>query len=175
MLNVTLRGYHQQLGIPSDYERTTRLPFQHVPDELVYIGLDIYERSQQLQPIAATAWAAMRESAAENSIELLVVSAFRSPEYQVEVIQRQLSKGRTIEDILKHVAAPGFSEHHSGCAVDLTTSGFEAVADEFEESPAFVWLTRKAAGFGFVLSYPRHNGLGVVYEPWHWCFKGSVT
>ncbi|MCY4130867.1 MAG: M15 family metallopeptidase [Gammaproteobacteria bacterium] len=170
-MDVTLRGYHAELGISPTYAENTRLPFHPTPDDLVDIGLDCYGRPQSLRSDAAAAWHAMREDASMDSIQLLVVSAYRSLEYQVEVIRRQLDDGKTIEDILTRVAAPGFSEHHSGCALDLTTPGYEAVEEEFESSPAFKWLVTNASKHGFHLSYPRDNPFGVIYEPWHWCYS----
>lgn len=40
-------------------------------------------------------------------------------------------------------------------------------------TPAFAWLARHAAGFGFVLSYPPGNPQGFEHEPWHWYFRGQ--
>lgn len=167
-MDSTLRAYHEQLGIPKDYAEKTRLPIQATPGKLVDIGPDCYGRPQRLRADAASAWNHMHDAAKQESIELMVVSAYRSFEYQVQVIQRQLAAGKTIDDILTRVAAPGFSEHHSGCALDLTTRGFEAVEEEFEDSPAFAWLVANAVNHGFHLSYPRDNPFGVIYEPWHW-------
>ena len=170
-MDPTVRDYHEQLGISPDYAEKTKLRFQPSPDDLVDIGLDCYGRPQRMREDAAAAWIRMREAANAASIELLVVSAYRSLEYQVEVIQRQLAAGKSIEDILTRVAAPGFSEHQSGCALDLTAPGYEAVEEEFEASPAFSWLVVNAPTHGFQLSYPRDNPYGVIYEPWHWCFS----
>lgn len=170
-MDATVRDYHAQLGISPDYAEKTNLRFHASPGNLVDIGLDCYGRSQRLREDAAAAWMGMREAASAASIELLVVSAYRSIEYQVEVIQRQLATGKKIEDILTRVAAPGFSEHHSGCALDLTTPGYEAVEEAFEDSDAFTWLVANAPTHGFHLSYPRDNPYGVIYEPWHWCFS----
>lgn len=170
-MDATVREFHEQLGISPDYAEQTKLRFQATPDNLIDIGLDCYGRPQRMRADAAASWLRMRDAAKEESIELLVVSAYRSPRYQVEVIQRQLATGKSIEDILTRVAAPGFSEHQSGCALDLTTPGYEAVEEEFEESPAFKWLVANAQTHGFRLSYPRDNPFGVIYEPWHWCFS----
>ena len=170
-MDKVLRAYHAGLGIAPSYPDQTRLPFHESPAELREIGPDCFGRPQQLRPDAAMAWAQMKQSAATDGIALEVVSAYRSPKYQVEVIQRQLDAGQAIEDILTRVAAPGFSEHHSGCALDITTTGFEAVEESFEDSDAFAWLVDNAAQFGFHLSYPRNNPYGVVYEPWHWCYR----
>lgn len=170
-MRAELRDLHAQLGIDLEYAATTKLIEQQIPAELVDIGHDIYDRPQRLCPAAARAWEAMRRAAAAAGVEILVVSAFRSPAYQVDVIRRQLDQGKTVDDILTRVAAPGFSEHHSGRALDLTAPGFEAVEEEFENSSAFEWLVEHAGEYGFHMSYPRGNAYGVVYEPWHWCYR----
>ena len=162
---------HEDLGIPSDYLHTTRLSRCPTPNQLVSIGQDIYGRDQTMTPESALNWQDMVDRAQEDGIELLIVSAFRSPQYQCEVIRRSLDQGDTIEDILTRVAAPGFSEHHTGRAVDLTSPGFEAVEETFEQSDAFGWLCENASRFRFNLSYPRDNPFGVIYEPWHWCYQ----
>jgi D-alanyl-D-alanine carboxypeptidase len=73
--------------------------------------------------------------------------------------------------ILAVNAAPGYSEHHGGRAVDLATPGHPTIEEAFEHSPAFAWLTAHAARLRLRLSYPRDNPHGIVYEPWHWYFE----
>lgn len=133
----------------------------------------MYGRPQRLRRNAAFAWREMRESAADEGIVLQVVSAFRSLEYQAELIRRKLDAGQSLEEILHVVAAPGYSEHHSGRALDLSTPNCDAVTESFEGTAAFEWLTRSASSFSFGLSYPRGNCHGVIYEPWHWCYSPS--
>ena len=99
------------------------------------------------------------------------MSAFRSAEYQLGILERKLARGQSIDEILRVSAAPGYSEHHSGRAVDLTAPGFAPLEEEFENSSAFAWLVANAARFGFALSYPRDNPHGIAYEPWHWCWR----
>ena len=69
-------------------------------------------------------------------------------------------------------AAPGYSEHHTGRAVDIATPGSRPLTEEFEDSAAFHWLNENAADFGFSMSYPRDNRYGFIYEPWHWAQHG---
>jgi len=69
-------------------------------------------------------------------------------------------------------AAPGYSEHHGGRALDIGTPDEPPAEESFEKTAAFEWLQRNAEGHGFVLSYPRDNPHGIVYEPWHWCWRG---
>ena len=159
------------LGVPRNYARAHRLRLQREPARLTRIGLDIHDREQWLIPSAARAFADMCETARRDGVGLQVVSAFRSIEYQLGILERKLARGLSMDEILRVSAAPGYSEHHSGRALDLSTPGFAPVEAEFENSPAFAWLTRNARRFDFALSYPRGNPHGIAYEPWHWCWR----
>ena len=158
------------LGVPADYGRTRGLRVVREPDQLASIGTDIHAREQWLVPGAARAFLRMRAAARRDAIELQPVSAFRSADYQLGILRRKLERGQGIEEILRVSAAPGYSEHHSGRAIDLTTPGHAALEEEFENSAAFAWLQANAARFRFHLSYPRGNRHGIAYEPWHWCW-----
>jgi D-alanyl-D-alanine carboxypeptidase len=159
------------LGVPRDYGRARGLVRVREPKRLKFIGYDTQNRPQWLGARAASAWTRMCAAAAGDGVTLQVVSAFRSIEYQLGIIRRKLERGLTMEQILRVSAAPGFSEHHSGRALDITTPGFAALQEEFENSPAFAWLHKKANVYNFALSYPRGNRHGIAYEPWHWCWK----
>ena len=167
------------LARPHDREMTDifsylkALPLQPEAQRLVSIGPDIYQREQRLLEPAARAWRAMVRAAARENVEIQLVSAYRSVSYQEGIVRRKLECGQAIEQILCVSAAPGFSEHHSGRAVDLTTPGYPVLEEEFEDSAAFAWLSDRAAAFGFQLSYPRDNPHGVTYEPWHWAWRGD--
>jgi len=165
---------HGGLGIAADYATRRALPLYPEASRLESVGVDIYQREQQLLPSAAAAWRRMVLAAKEDGIELQLVSAFRSVAYQAGILHRKLDKGQAIEEILRVSAAPGYSEHHSGRAVDLTTPGYPVLEEVFEESEAFAWLRRRAGEFGFQLSYPRGNPHGVAYEPWHWAWWGDT-
>lgn len=164
---------HRTLGIPPDYARIRCLPIQPEAAKLQSIGADIYQREQRLVPQAAEAWQQMKASANSDGIELQLVSAYRSVDYQQGIMQRKLDQGQAVDDILCVSAAPGYSEHHSGYALDLTTPGFAVLEEEFEQSDAFAWLTRHAAKFGYHMSFPRDNPHGVIYEPWHWAWRSD--
>jgi D-alanyl-D-alanine carboxypeptidase len=79
----------------------------------------------------------------------------------------------SLADILQVNAAPGFSEHHSGRAIDIGAPGEPAAEPSFERTPAFNWLMQFAPAHGFRLSYPRNNPHGIAYEPWHWYWIGK--
>src|SRR5690606_41627176 len=82
---------------------------------------------------------------------------------------------RSSDLILEVNAAPGWSEHHSGRAVDISAPGEPPAEESFEATPAFAWLRANAAGLGFTMSYPRDNPHGIVYEPWHWRYDGPAA
>jgi D-alanyl-D-alanine carboxypeptidase len=113
----------------------------------------------------------LRIAANSAGVSLFLISAFRSIEYQHELIDKKLVEGQAIEDILKVNAAPGYSEHHTGRAIDVGTIGCDALVEEFEDTKAFQWLNINAQEFGFIQSYPKNNSSGIDYEPWHWCFQ----
>ena len=132
------------------------------------------EKSFKLHPSAMSAWKRMKEAARAEGIHLYIVSAFRSIARQSEIIERKRRHALSEEEIFLVSAMPGFSEHHTGRALDLNTPNFQALEEEFEDSPAFQWLVQNASHFGFELSYPRKNKYGISYEPWHWFYKGNA-
>jgi D-alanyl-D-alanine carboxypeptidase len=165
-----LRELHQELGIPDDYGLDGRPVFEEAVD-LVDVGPNLVGRMQRLMPKTARKWTVMVEAAAADGVTLLIVSGFRGVDYQARLIRKKLNAGQSLSEILTVNAAPGFSEHHTGRAVDVATPGSRPLTEEFEDSDAFRWLTENASGFGFSMSYPRDNPFGFVFEPWHWAQK----
>ena len=162
-----------ELGLPADYGRRRRLPLQTEARRLASAGTDIYDRPQRLTPAAAAAWRRLRSAAADEGVHLQLVSAYRSLDYQAGIVRRKLEQGQPLGQILAVSAAPGFSEHHTGRALDLTTPGAPVLETPFETTDAFAWLQAHAGRFSFRLSYPRDNRHGLAYEPWHWCHVGG--
>ncbi|HET6654603.1 MAG TPA: M15 family metallopeptidase [Gammaproteobacteria bacterium] len=171
-LDGALAALHREFGIPADYAAARGWPVQPEADvtALVSIGEDVFGREQRLIRPAADAWRGLCAAAAAAGVVLQPVSAFRDVAYQVEVIRRKIAAGRSMENILQVNALPGYSEHHTGRAVDITTPGVEPLNETFETTDAFDWLTLHARQFQFRLSYPRGNRLGIAYEPWHWAY-----
>ena len=135
---------------------------------LVDAGLDMFDRPQSMTHETRDAWISMKQAALKEHITLKLVSAYRSIPYQGELIRKKLQNGQAIKDILSVSAIPGFSEHHTGCALDLHAGDAEPLNEVFEEHVAFEWLCEHAKDFNFYLSYPRGNLAGIAYEPWHW-------
>ena len=169
-----IASVHNRLEIAADYSQQTGLSIQLEPQQLTTIGYDVFGRMQYLQPEAAAAWFKLQQTAKEDGIELGFVSAFRSVAYQTNLIEKQLAAGNSIDTVLCKMAAPGYSEHHSGRAVDCAEVEKETgtlLHESFEGTDGFIWLQQNADRFQFSLSYPRDNPHGVIYEPWHWAFQ----
>lgn len=145
------------------------------PEWLALAGFDRYRRPLWLQADAARAWLRMQHAAAGDGIVLDAISGWRSHDYQLGIFQRKRARGQSVEQILTVNAAPGFSEHHGGRALDIGTPGEPPAEESFEATAAFHWLCTHACAHGFTMSYPRDNPHGIVYEPWHWAWHGAVA
>ena len=168
MLTGTWQDMWTRLGIDDGLISACELPLCEDAKVLVSAGLDVFEREQFVTGSTLECWLSMKAAAADDDVSLDIVSAFRSIDYQCELIQNKLTKGLTIQEILLVNAIPGFSEHHTGRAIDITTTNCEPLSESFESTPAFKWLTKNAGLFSFEMSYPRDNPYNIIYEPWHW-------
>ncbi|BAC90318.1 M15 family metallopeptidase [Gloeobacter violaceus] len=115
------------------------------------------------------------QAARAEGVILVTLSGFRSERYQQEVYARQLGKAGTTSTATLINAPPGYSEHHTGYAIDFgdgTVPGAN-LRPRFEQTVAFRWLTANARKFGFEMSFPKDNPQRVSYEPWHWRYVGD--
>ncbi|WP_240099594.1 M15 family metallopeptidase [Thermomonas flagellata] len=162
----------QALGLDAaSYAARSGLAPVPEPDWLQLAGRDRWRRPLWLHPQAAHAWHRMQAAALADGIVLEALSGYRSHDVQLGIFARKRARGLAMEAILSVNAAPGFSEHHSGCALDIRTPGAPPAEEAFERTPAFAWLQAHAPAHGFTLSYPRGNPHGIAYEPWHWCWR----
>lgn len=166
-----LRELHEELGIPDNYGADVGLPVFDEASDLVDAGPNLLGRLQRLTPLAALKWQSMLEAATDDGITLLIVSGFRSVEYQGALIRKKIAAGQAIEKILTVNTAPGYSEHHTGRAIDIATPGSRPLTEEFEATDAYRWLEAEAGRFEFSMSYPRDNCWGIAFEPWHWSMR----
>jgi zinc D-Ala-D-Ala carboxypeptidase len=87
-------------------------------------------------------------AAADDGVELLVDSGWRSPEYQERLLQDAVSKYGSEEEAARWVATPKTSAHVSGEAVDIGPDD------------ATGWLAEHGAAYGLCQTYGN--------EPWHY-------
>ena len=160
-----------ELDVPLALIAERSLVFQPEAVDLVVAETEATGRKHLLVRPAADAWQAMQAAAAADGVPIRIVSAFRTVERQAQIVRAKLQSGLPLDAILRVSAPPGYSEHHSGRAVDLTTDGIAPLEEAFEGTPAFAWLAAKAHEFSYSLSFPTNNRWGYAYEPWHWCFE----
>lgn len=138
-------------------------------------GVGKYQRFEELAPDAGLALMKMIYAARHDGIWLVPVSGFRSIDYQEKLFERQIQRKGSVRAAAKVSAPPGYSEHHTGYAIDLTDGYLknDDITIKFAETETFKWLTHNASEFGFELSFTKQNPQGISYEPWHWRYVGS--
>lgn len=136
----------------------------------------VADGSIKLRTAAANQLLAMLDDARASGVSILAISGYRSFEDQEYLFfEVKAERGQTARTRAEVSAPPGYSEHHTGYAVDLVdgTRPETDLRESFESTAAFQWLERNAARYGFELSFPRDNEQGISYEPWHWRYVGD--
>lgn len=152
-----------------------------LPDDYS-IETDYIQGSYNLEVTAAYYCRLMIEAAAEDGINLKVLSAYRTINYQQKLFDRnvksRMDSGMTYDeayaDVLINIALPGTSEHNAGLAVDIITTKDWDTYEGFEDTEEFAWLQEHAHEYGFILRYlkGKEDITGYIYEPWHYRFIG---
>lgn len=130
----------------------------------------------KLRKAAARAFLAMTAAAQAEGLSLVPISGFRSlndQDYLFFDVKAQRGQGPKTRAQVS--APPGYSEHHTGYAVDIGDGNTPAtnLSPSFEKTAAYRWLQANAAHYSFELSFPKGNRQGVSYEPWHWRYVGD--
>ena len=105
---------------------------------------------------------------------LLLNSGYRSFDTQKIVHERQVARlGLKAGEAL--AARPGYSEHQTGLAADVSAAGQGCVIQVcFATTKAGKWLAANAWQYGFILRYPNGQTAttGYQFEPWHFRYVG---
>ena len=130
----------------------------------------------KMRSAAAKKFQQMQAAAKADGIELVAISAFRDDQIQEELFFG--IKEQRVQDAAERAevsAPPGYSEHHTGYAIDIGDGNAPDthLETEFGNTEAFAWLEQNALKYSFELSFPMDNKQGVSYEPWHWRFVGD--
>ncbi len=132
--------------------------------------------SIRLRKAAAQAYQEMQAAAQQEGVSLVPLSGFRSlTEQDYLFFGKKAERGQVAAERAKVSAPPGYSEHHTGYALDIGDGTVPAMhlSPDFENTPAFKWLKANAPFHSFEISFPENNKQGVTYEPWHWRFVGD--
>ena len=112
-------------------------------------------------------------AAATGCDDVIVVSGFRDYDSQNKIwTDRVQSEGR--EEAEKYVALPGYSEHHTALAMDLSVyldNGTSVAVADYEPCD---WFEQHAPEYGFVLRYPAAKAdiTLISFEGWHYRYVG---
>lgn len=120
----------------------------------------------------------LKEYLKELNINIDIDDSYRSVDRQTELYEYYLNNnGQDYCD--KYVAVPGYSEHHTGLAIDIMlkiNDGYlREDMDQFQEIKTFEEIHKHLYKYGFILRYPqgKENITGYSYEPWHFRYVGE--
>ena len=104
-----------------------------------------------------------------------VVSGYRTEEEQEKLFREEVAeKGE--KEAEKWVNRPGYSEHHTGLAVDLSLFFAEdGSSARFDGEGDYAWFRENSWRYGFILRYTAEKQAitGISPEPWHFRYVGS--
>jgi len=154
---------NKQNPIAADYQ----------PDDLVEPNIPTGS-SPLLRAEAAAALEDMAAAAFQATGQhLQMMSGYRSYDYQTNLYNNYVVKdGQQKADT--YSARPGYSEHQTGLAADLTEIG--GTLGGFVDSELGSWTAKNAWQYGFILRYTPENSeiVGYQSEPWHYRYVGQA-
>lgn len=172
--------------MPEDPESITALinkeyglPDHYRPDDLVYPDVRFLFKEKiekrMMRKEAAEALEELFAAAEADGIRLAGVSAFRSAETQQRLFNLYVERDGE-EKAKTYSAMPGYSEHQTGLAIDVSGSDGSCAAEScFAGTPEAEWLEQHAADFGYIIRFPegKEDITGYMYEPWHIRYVGK--
>ena len=135
-------------------------------------------REFQVEWVTLKHFEGLRKKLLKEGIDIELDSTYRSVKSQEELWD-EFEKLYGREYCEKYVAIPGFSEHHTGLAVDVCLIKDGKVIDDNDEMIAekeiFAKVHSHLADYGFILRYMegKENITGYSYEPWHFRYVGK--
>lgn len=145
------------------------VPLSWAPSDLASVN------GYLLRSEAVNQMTAMMNAAAAAGVPFGLTSAYRSYDNQAATYNNWVAVNGSQAAADTVSARPGYSEHQTGLAADLSTSG--CVLECFRGSGAYAWLQANAANYGFIERYPvgLTSITGYSPEAWHWRYVGVAT
>jgi D-alanyl-D-alanine carboxypeptidase len=126
---------------------------------------------------AADAFNKLSEAAADQGLEIVVTTAYRSYAFQSMLYNNYVANyGQASADTFS--AQPGKSEHQTGLAADVSSPSVNyELTEGYIDTPEGGWLNENAYKFGFIIRYPKgkEDITGYMYEPWHIRYVGMTA
>lgn len=104
---------------------------------------------------------------------LLLTSGYRDTAEQQQIWDNNMAQNG--EEYTKmYVALPGYSEHHTGLAADLTFFRYDYASIPVADHEFGPWLWNNCANYGFILRYQadKVDITHTAYEAWHFRYVG---
>lgn len=134
----------------------------------------VLDKSINLAKPAADGYRALKAAVAKAGKGTLCLnSGYRS--YNTQSYTYNLDVTRYGKKIAENLAAhPGYSEHQTGLAADVSTTALGCRITNFGTSAASKWIAVNSWKYGFIVRYPNGETAttGYQYEPWHLRFIG---
>ncbi|MFM6963540.1 MAG: D-alanyl-D-alanine carboxypeptidase family protein [Micrococcales bacterium] len=123
---------------------------------------------------AAGAYRSLKKGmAAAGAGTLCLNSGYRSFATQTNTYNTDVARyGKKVAENL--AAHPGYSEHQTGLAADVSTTALGCRITNFGGTKASNFIAANAYKYGFIVRYPsgQTSYTGYQYEPWHIRFVG---
>lgn len=105
--------------------------------------------------------------------DILVVSTYRTVEKQTEIYDDRVERYGA-DYAARYVALPGYSEHHTGLALDLSVLAADGKTYDIETYPECDWFNKNYPEYGYILRYPvsKASITKIDYEGWHYRYVG---
>ena len=126
----------------------------------------------EVEKAAYDAYLQLKDALEQEGVRVDLDSARRSIEAQQRIVDNFTEKYGE-EYVQQYVAVPGYSEHHTGLALDLylNIDGKDVYLNEDMVTYPEIWakIHEKLADYGFILRYleGKESITGYNYEPWH--------
>lgn len=126
----------------------------------------------EVEKKAYDAYLKLKDALAEEGVFIDLDSAYRSVAAQQQIVE-EFTERYGEDYVKKYVAVPGYSEHHTGLALDLylNIDGVDVYMNEDMVQYPEIWakIHAKLPEFGFILRYleGKEDITGYSYEPWH--------
>ncbi len=124
---------------------------------------------------AATAYVKMSEAAEIEGIHMRVIHGYRSYDEQLEILEKLIKTNG--EEKARSIGAPaGFSEHHTGLAMDVGGEKDEEGRFITSNKEVYKWIEDNCYVYGFMLKNlkGKEHITGTKYEPWHIRYIGDT-
>ena len=143
---------------------------EFVPDNLVLVE-EYAKNEMYLNKECHDAFINMASHASEEGYNIRAISTYRTIEYQENLYNNYVKSDGVIKADT-YSARPGYSEHHTGLAIDVDNK--VTSYNDFESTKEFTWMMENAYKYGFILRYPKDSTItGYIYEPWHFRYVGG--